>query len=211
MTMTAGGDIELQIEALIIAAAKPQPLDRIRAVYGAQATDEAVGRLREWWRGRGMSVVLKDDAISLAPSKEAVQLLSSADKKNRRRLTDAAVETLSFIAIHQPVTTPDIERARGVALSKGLIDSLLDAGYIRASLRKTNSGRAVMYVTTDLFLDHYGLTSLADLPTPDEMEDICQPPVDYQRANDVPQPHDDVALGLEMTNFSSASVDFQST
>lgn len=209
--MTAQGDIELQIEALIIAAPKPQPLERIRAIYGTQATDEAVTRLRKWWSDRGMSVVLKDDAISLVPSKEAVQLLAAADKKNRRRLTDAAVETLSFIAIHQPVTTPNIEQARGVALSKGLIDSLLDAGYIRASLRKTNSGRAVMYVTTDLFLDHYGLASLADLPTPDEMEDFCQPPVDDHIANDVPQPQDEVALGLEMTNFSSASVDFQST
>jgi segregation and condensation protein B len=207
----APDDAELQIEALVFASPRPQPLDRIRAILGADRTDRAVERLAEWWSGRGMSLLLKDGCISLVPSREAVQLLATADSRNRRRLTEAAVESLSYIAFNQPVTIPDIEKARGVALSKGLIDSLLDAGYVRASLRKTNSGRAVMYVTTDLFLEHYGLGSLADLPTPDEMEDFGRPPVDPHTENDVPQPQDDEALGLEITNFSSASVDFQST
>lgn len=204
-------EAELQIEALVFASPRPQPLDRIRSVLGAERTDIAVERLAEWWSGRGMSLLHKDGHISLVPSRDAVQLLAAADSRNRRRLTEAAVETLSYIAFSQPVTIPDIEKARGVALSKGLIDSLLDAGYVRASLRKTNSGRAVMYVTTDLFLEHYGLGSLADLPTPDEMEDFGRPPIDPQTENDVPQPHEDDALGLEITNFSSASVDFQST
>jgi len=203
--------IELQIEALIIASPRPQPLDRIRASFGAAAADLAITQLSSWWSGRGMTVLLKDGFMSMIPSKEAVTALGEANRKNRRRLTDAAVETLSYIAFHQPVTLMDIERARGVALSKGLIDSLLDSGYVRASLRKTNSGRAMMYVTTDLFLDHYGLTALSDLPTPEEMEDFTQPPQDGHIENDVPQPHEEEALGLEMTNFSSASVDFQST
>jgi segregation and condensation protein B len=203
-------DAELQIEALVIASPRPLPLDRIREIYGRTRTDDAVNRLSAWWEGRGMTIQLRDDHISLVPSREAVQLLAAADSRGRRRLTEAAVETLSYIAFNQPVTIPDIEKARGVALSKGLIDSLLDAGYVRASLRKTNSGRAVMYVTTDLFLEHYGLGSLADLPTPDEMEDFGRPPSDGHSANDVPQPQEEVALGLTTTNFSPASVDVQS-
>lgn len=203
--------IELQIEALIIASPRPQPLDRIRAAFGSAAADQAIANLSSWWSCRGMSVLLKDGFISMIPSREAVTALGEANGRNRRRLTDAAVETLSYIAFHQPVTLMDIERARGVSLSKGLIDSLLDSGYVRASLRKTNSGRAMMYVTTDLFLDHYGLTALSDLPTPEEMEDFAQPPLDGHIENDVPQPHEEEAFGLEMTNFSSASVDFQST
>jgi Predicted transcriptional regulator containing the HTH domain len=204
-------EAELQIEALIVASPRPQPLERIRGIFGPSATDAAVAALSEWWRQRGMSVVVREDAISLVPSREAVLALASSDRKGRRRLTEAAIETLSFIAFHQPVTVPDIEKARGVALSKGLMDSLLDSGFVRASLRKTNSGRAVMYVTTDLFLEHYGLTSLSDLPTPEEMEDFSSPPQDGHMENDVPQPQDDVALGLDITNFSSASEDFQST
>jgi len=208
---TSPSEAELQIEALIVASPRPQPLNRIRGMFGASATDNAVAALSEWWKQRGMSVVVRDDAISLVPSKEAVLALAASDRKGRRRLTEAAVETISFIAFHQPVTVPDIEKARGVALSKGLMDSLLDSGFVRASLRKTNSGRAVMYVTTDLFLEHYGLTSLSDLPTPEEMEDFSIPPQDGHIENDVPQPQDDVALGLDITNFSSASEDFQST
>ncbi|NTF17191.1 SMC-Scp complex subunit ScpB [Agrobacterium rubi] len=204
-------EIELQIEALLVASPSLQPIERIRSVFGADATDLAITNLTAWWRKRGMTVYIKDGFISMIPSKDAVIALNSADKKNRRRLTDAAVETLAYIAFHQPVTVPDIEKARGVSLSKGLVDSLLDAGYVKASLRKTNSGRAVMYMTTDLFLDHYGLTALSDLPTPEEMEDFSPPPRDGHIENDVPQPHEEDALGLEMTNFSSASVDFQST
>lgn len=204
-------DLERQIEALIVASPRPQPLERLRSMFGANEIDDAVLSLQSWWGKRGMRVVVKDDAISLAPSKEAVLALAAADKKTRRKLTEAAVETLSFIAFHQPVTIGDIESARGVALSKGLMDSLLDSGYVRASLRKTNSGRAVMYATTDLFLDHYGLSSLSDLPTPEEMEDFSRPPEDPHIENEVPQPQDEDALGLEMTNFSSARVDFQST
>lgn len=203
--------LELQIEALVLASPRPQPIERIRAVFGQEQTAAAIASLSAWWGGRGMTIIVKDDAISMAPSKDAVLALAAADRKSRRKLTEAAVATLSYIAFHQPVTVIDIEKARDVALSKGLMDSLLDAGYVRASLRKTNSGRAVMYVTTDLFLDHYGLTALSDLPTPEEMEDFTQPPQDAHIANEVPHPHDEDAFGLEMTNFSSASVDFQST
>jgi Predicted transcriptional regulator containing the HTH domain len=203
-------DAELQLEALIVAAPRPQSVERIRSILGNE-TDTAIENLTQWWAGRGMNVQIKDGHISLVPSQDAVRILAAADGRNRRRLTEAAVETLAYIAFNQPVTIPDIEKARGVALSKGLMDSLLDAGYVRASLRKTNSGRAVMYITTDLFLEHYSLSSLADLPTPDEMEDFGRPPSDHYMSNDVPQPHEDLALGFEITNRSSASVDFQST
>lgn len=198
------------IEALLVASPRPQSLSRLRLTFGQEAADAAVAELSEFWSGRGMELSIKGDDASLAPSKDALALLEQGDRRGRRRLTEAAVETLCYIAFHQPVTVPDIEKARGVALNQGVMDSLLDSGFVRTSLRKTNSGRAVMYVTTDLFLDHYALTSLADLPSLEEMEDLLNPPVDGYMENDSPQPQDERALGLEMENFSSVSDTVQS-
>lgn len=200
-----------QIEALLVASPRPQSLARLRLMLGAEAADAAVQEIADFWSGRGMELSIKGDDAALVPSKDVVTLMERADRRGRRKLTEAAVETLCFIAFHQPVTVPDIEKARGVALNQGVIDSLLDSGFVRSSLRKTNSGRAVMYVTTDLFLDHYALTSLADLPSLEEMEDLLNPPIDDQMENDSPQPQDERALGLEMENFSSVSDTVQSS
>lgn len=193
------------IEALLVASPKPQSLARLRQMLGETQVNEAVAELSSFWQGRGMELSIKGDEAALVPAKETVTLMEQGERRGRRRLTEAAVETLCYIAFHQPVTVPDIEKARGVALNKGVMDSLLDSGFVRTSLRKTNSGRAVMYVTTDLFLDHYALTSLADLPSFEEMEDLLNPPMDTQIENDSPQPQEERALGLEIENFSSVS------
>lgn len=209
MSKEHSGDLAIQIEALLVASAKPQSVERLAELFGAEEVERAVGSLASFWASRGMMIVVAGGYVTLSPSKEALLALAQGEKKGRRRLTDAAVQTLSFIAFNQPVTTQDIEKARGYTLSKGLMDSLLDSGLVRASLRKTNSGRAVMYITTDLFLDHYSLGSLSDLPSPEEMEELLNPPSD-QTENDVPQPHDDDAFGLEIENFSSTSDTVQS-
>jgi segregation and condensation protein B len=151
-----------------------------------------------------MNVRIRDGAVSLMPAEAVLKALSRNDARKGRKLTDAAVETLCFIAIHQPVTSKDIEAGRGLALYKGVVDSLMDAGFVRAALRKTDSGRAVTYVTTDLFLDHFGLSSLGDLPSKDELLQIVTETPD-QTENDVPQPQVDVALGLEISNRSPTS------
>lgn len=199
------------IEALLVASPRPQSLTRLGAMFGQAALETAIADVATFWSERGMELLIKGDEASLVPSKDALSLMEQADRRSRRRLTEAAVETLCYIAFHQPVTVPDIEKARGVSLNKGVMDSLLDAGFVRSSLRKTNSGRAVMYVTTDVFLDHYALTSLSDLPSLEEMEDLLNPPVDDYIENDSPQPQDELAFGLTMENFSSVSDTVQST
>ncbi len=192
-----------QIEALLLASPAPVSLDKLRGYFGRDISGE-IDELTSFWAGRGMHVRQRDGHVSLMPSDVVLKALARSDGAKGRKLTDAAVETLCFIAVHQPVTTRDIETGRGVALFKGLIDSLLDAGFVRAALRKTDSGRAVTYVTTDLFLDHFGLVSLADLPTKDELLEIVNSVPD-QTENEVPQPHVDVALGLETSNLSPTS------
>jgi segregation and condensation protein B len=192
-----------QIEALLLASSAPVSLEKLTKHLGRDVSDELTA-LTAFWAARGMNVRVRDGAVSLVPAEAVLKALSRNDARKGRKLTDAAVETLCFIAVHQPVTSKDIENGRGLSLFKGVIESLMDAGFVRAALRKTDSGRAVTYVTTDLFLDHFGLSSLGDLPSKDELLQIVNETPD-QTENDVPQPQVDVALGLEISNRSPTS------
>jgi segregation and condensation protein B len=87
-----------------------------------------------------------------------------------RKLSRAAIETLAIIAYHQPVTRAEVEEIRGVALSRGTLDSLLEAGWIRPKGRRQTPGRPVTWVTTDAFLDHFGLESRDALPGIEELK-----------------------------------------
>ena len=88
----------------------------------------------------------------------------------RRKLSRAAIETLSIVAYHEPVTRADIEEIRGVAVSKGTLDALLEAGWIQPRGRRQVPGRPLTWGTTEAFLDHFGLTALSDLPGLEELK-----------------------------------------
>jgi segregation and condensation protein B len=198
---------ETQIEALLLAAPAPISLEKLRKHCGRDVTED-IASLSRFWSSRGMNVRIRDDAVSLVPSDVVLKALSRHDARKGRKLTDAAVQTLCFIAVHQPVTARDIEAGRGLQLFKGVMDSLMDAGFVRSALRKTDAGRAVTYVTTDLFLDHFALSSLADLPSRDELLDIVRSTPDPQPdqiENETPHPQDDTAFGLDTSNLSPAS------
>jgi len=168
------------VEALLLASPAPVPLEALgRHLPGGRPEAEAiVDGLKEFWSGRGMAVQVKDGAAALVPDQACLRVLAEVQGKKARRLSQAAVETLSYIALNQPVTLADIERGRGLKLHKGVIDSLLDAGMVRVSARRTDSGRALTYVTTEAFLEHFGLSALSDLPTPEELPDLVDAPAD---------------------------------
>ena len=86
-----------------------------------------------------------------------------------RKLSRAAIETLAVIAYHQPVTRAEIEEIRGVALGKGTIDTLMEAGWVRPKGRRMSPGRPLLWVTTPGFLTHFGLDALTELPGIDEL------------------------------------------
>lgn len=166
---------ELEIEALLFASAVPLPIGDIERSLPDVDVRGALASLGAFWSGRGMSLQVKGGEASLVPAPECVRAVAEAEGKKARRLSPAAVETLCYVAMHQPVSLADIERGRGVKLFKGVMDALLDAGFVRVSARRTDSGRAVAYVTTDAFLEHFGLSSLTDLPTPEELPEIVSP------------------------------------
>lgn len=169
-----------EVEALLLAAPGPVALDEIgrHLPGGLPEAEEIVSRLKAFWSGRGMEIRTRDRTVALAPSPACLRELAETQGKKARRLSQAAVETLSYIAMHQPVTLADVERGRGVKLFKGVMESLLDAGMVRVSARRTDSGRALTYVTTDAFLEHFGLSALTDLPTPEELPGLVDPPSD---------------------------------
>lgn len=165
-------DLTLRLEALLVASSKPILTKALEDFCSQAELSDALAELKAFWNGRGMDVLDQGGAVSLVPSPISIRVLSQIGGADGRKLTEAAVETLAYIAVNQPVTLRDIEQARGVKLFRGLLDSLMDAGFVRAASRKTDSGRALVYVTTDSFLEHFGLGSVADIPTVDELEEL---------------------------------------
>lgn len=167
--------VERQLEALLFATQEPINIQELYVVFDKTEVDEALSSLNAYWKSRGMRLQIKAGNASFIPSPLHVRVLTEVMGGKSRAISTAAIETLCFIAVHQPVSINDIEKARGLKLFKGVMDSLLDAGMIRSSVRRTDAGRAVAYVTTDAFLDHFGLSSLADIPTVEELLEMGKP------------------------------------
>ena len=170
---------ELQIEALLLASPSPISIKELSSYFEDDISID-IANISSFWSNRGFSLFQRDEKIWIGPAPNVFKAISNSSDTNGRKLTEAAIETLCYIAVHQPVTTKNIEQARGIKLFKGVLDSLLNAGFIRSSLRKTNAGRAVAYVTTDSFLDHFALSSLSDMPTKDELFELVNSTPDQE-------------------------------
>ena len=155
---------ERMVEALLFAAAAPVP-EAVLAERLPQGADPkaALERLRVRYDGRGVELrrVGKGWAFRTAPD---LGFLLRREQVEQKKLSRAAIETLAIVAYHQPVTRAEIEEIRGVAVSKGTVDLLLELGWVKLGRRRQTPGRPATFVTTDAFLDHFGLESPADLP-----------------------------------------------
>jgi segregation and condensation protein B len=155
---------ERMVEAILFATAEPVGVAELNArmPHGADAA-AAIEALRRRYEGRGVQVVRVGDrwAIRTAPD---LGFLMQKETVETRKLSRAAIETLAIVAYHQPVTRAEIEEIRGVSVSRGTIDQLLELEWIRFGRRRMTPGRPVTYVVTEGFLDHFGLESARDLP-----------------------------------------------
>ncbi len=122
-----------------------------------------LAELEARYAGRGVNLLRVSNRWTLRTAEDLSYLLRR-DVDVNRRLSRAAIETLSIIAYHQPVTRAEIEEIRGVATSRGTLDILLEAGWIKPRGRRKTPGRPATWVTTPAFLEHFGLESLDDLP-----------------------------------------------
>lgn len=158
------GEQERMVEAVLFASAEPVTVRDLEArmPHGCDAA-EALVHLRKRYEGRGVSVVKVGDAWAIRTAPD-LGFLMQKETVETRKLSRAAIETLAIIAYHQPVTRAEIEEIRGVSVSRGTIDQLLEMEWIRLGRRKMTPGRPVTFVVTEAFLDHFGLESARDLP-----------------------------------------------
>lgn len=158
------------LEAVLFAAV--EPLDE--ASIAARLPDDAdidalLVNLSTAYAGRGVNVVKVGGKWSLRTAPDLVDKLK-IEREAERRLSRAGHETLAIIAYHQPLTRAEIESIRGVAVNRGTLDVLLEAGWIKPGRRRNTPGRPTTWVTSEAFLSHFGLESLQDLPGVKELK-----------------------------------------
>ena len=162
-------ETERQIEAPLFAASEPlSAADLAARLPAGSDVGRALAILRQRYEGRGVELVCVADRWRFSTAADLAFLMTE-EREESRRLSKAAMETLAIIAYHQPMTRAEIEQVRGVGLSKGTLDLLLEIGWVRMRGRRRSPGRPVTYGTTDAFLAHFGLGSLSDLPGVAEM------------------------------------------
>ncbi len=181
------------LEAILFAAAEPLSRAEIelRMPDGVDL-DALLHELQAAYAGRGVNLRRTDDRWAFRTAQDLAFVLRR-DVVQEKKLSRAAVETLAIIAYHQPVTRAEIEDVRGVAVSRGTLDVLLEAGWIRLRGRRRTPGRPVTFGTTPGFLDHFGLESIGDLPGLADLkaagliESLAMPGDDLPAPNDNPE------------------------
>ncbi|MEM6386877.1 MAG: SMC-Scp complex subunit ScpB [Pseudomonadota bacterium] len=155
---------ERMVEAILFATAEPVTVTELNArmPHGCNAK-LALEKLAKRYEGRGVCVVKVGEAWAIRTAAD-LGFLMQKETVETRKLSRAAIETLAIIAYHQPVTRAEIEEIRGVSVSRGTIDQLLELDWIKFGRRKLTPGRPVTFVVTQGFLDHFGLENARDLP-----------------------------------------------
>ncbi len=168
--MTPPDDLGRAVEAVLFAAIEPMTIDSIRAHLGGSANIRtALDALQADYAGRGIELVRRGDRWHFQTAADMAHLLRR-DREEPRKLSRAGIETLAIIAYHEPATRAEIEAIRGVQISKGTLDVLMEAGWIRPAGRREVPGRPLLYATTPEFLTHFGLASRRDLPGIDDLK-----------------------------------------
>ena len=162
-------DLEKEIEAVIFAAAEPLDIDTIESKVSKKGSViKSLEKLQNEYAVRGINLVCIKDKWSFRTSANLSSIMTQ-EKTVEKKLSRAAVETLSIIVYHQPVTRAEIEEIRGVAFGTNTLDILMELNWVKPGGRKDVPGRPIQYVTTDDFLSHFNLQKLSDLPTIDEL------------------------------------------
>jgi segregation and condensation protein B len=179
-------EIERAVEAALFAAEAPMTPAEIATAVDAADVKAALAGLQSHYAGRGVELVERGGRWHFQTAPDLAHLLRR-EREEARKLSRAGVETLAIIAYHEPVSRAEIEAIRGVQISKGTLDVLMEAGWVRTAGRREAPGRPLLYATTPDFLTHFGLGSRRDLPG---IEDL--------KAAGLLDPLDEAALQLQL-------------
>ncbi len=162
-------DQEKEIEAIIFASNTPLDINAIESKITKKINvPKTLEKLQKFYLNRGINLVCLSNKWSFRTS-EKLSKLFSQQKTIEKKLSKAAIETLSIIVYHQPVTRAEIEDIRGVAFGTNTLEILMELNWVKPGGRKDVPGKPIQYVTTEDFLSHFNLQKLSDLPTVDEL------------------------------------------
>ncbi len=162
-------DIKI-IEALLFASGGPIDQNDLKdKIVDKKNITNYLNEIKDFYKLRGINLIKTGNKWSFRTSEELISDLTIF-KTQKRKLSRAALETLSIIAYQQPITRSEIENIRGVQMGRGSIDHLMEVGWIKPSGRKNIPGKPTLWSTTELFIEHFGLTNLDDLPSKDELK-----------------------------------------
>ena len=162
-------EAERQVEAILFAAEEPLDLESIKVRLKVKANvSKILESLEKQYMDRGINLICIANKWSFRTASNLSKLMN-LQKTTQKKLSKAAIETLSIIVYHQPVTRSEIEEIRGVSFASGTLEILLELNWVRPSGRKNVPGKPIQYVTTDEFLSHFNLQKLSDLPNVEEL------------------------------------------
>jgi segregation and condensation protein B len=168
--MNPVGDDVRAVEAILFASEEPMSPAEIGEHAGPDIdVAEALSILQEHYSGRGIELVERGKGWHFQTAPDLAHILRR-EREDARKLSRAAVETLAIVAYHEPVSRAEIEAIRGVQISRGTLDVLMEAGWVRPAGRREVPGRPLTYATTAAFLAHFGLQSRRDLPGLDDLK-----------------------------------------
>ena len=163
-------DVVRAVEAALFAADEPLTIAEIAAYVGTEApVERALGELAARYESRGVNLVERGGRWHFQTAPDLAHILRR-EREEVRKLSRAGIETLAIIAYHEPVSRAEIESIRGVQISKGTLDVLMEAGWVRPAGRRETPGRPLTYATTPGFLTHFGLEHRRDLPGIDDLK-----------------------------------------
>jgi len=167
--MTTLRDIKI-LEAVLFASGEPVlESDLKEKVVNKDNFNSYILEIQNFYHDRGIKLVKAGLKWSFVTSEDIKDDLTIF-KHQKRKISRAALETLSIIAYHQPITRSEIENIRGVQMGRGSIDHLMEIGWIKPGIRKNIPGKPSLWFTTDLFLEHFGIEHISNLPDKDELK-----------------------------------------
>ena len=167
--MTINRDTKI-LEAILFASGNPILEEDLKEkMINKKNFKKEIEDLKMFYETRGINLIKTGNKWSFRTS-ETIKDELTIFKTQKRKLSRAAIETLSIIAYQQPITRSEIENIRGVQMGRGSIDHLMEIGWIKPSGRKNIPGKPALWITTDLFIEHFGINDISDLPNKDELK-----------------------------------------
>ena len=167
--MTVLRDIKI-IEAILFASGEPVTEDDLKIkINNKEKFNSYMNEIKNFYEPRGINLIKTGSKWSFRTSEDLKNDLTIF-KEQRRKISRAALETLAIVAYHQPITRSEIENIRGVQMGRGSIDHLMEIGWIKPGVRKNIPGKPTLWSTTDLFLEHFGIENISNLPNKEELK-----------------------------------------